>query len=155
MITIEHVNEQTAPSARQIILDGLEEHFGSLNPSFNEDLMDICKSYNPNHFFIAMVQDGTSIEPNIVATGALVHEKSIMNEKYGRIVRMSVQKSWRRKGVGTSMLQHLCQVARELGMHCLVLETNLDWFDAIGFYKRFGFEETHRDEESTHMKLKL
>lgn len=54
----------------------------------------------------------------------------------GRVGRMAVLLSWRRKGVGAALLDALLQRARDKGMPEVVLHAQTH---AVGFYRRFGF----------------
>lgn len=61
----------------------------------------------------------------------------------GEIVRMSVAKIHRRRGIGNAILDALCAAARERGLKGLVLETTASWTDARAFYEANGFVYTH------------
>jgi GNAT superfamily N-acetyltransferase len=134
-------------AARNLILEGLGEHFGFIDESYNPDLNDIMAHYIlPGQTFIVAELQGT-----IVGTGALISE----GEGVGRIVRMSVARSERRKGIGQALIAHLIQRARECGFTRLVLETNLAWDDAMGFYRHCGFFEEYRTDTLAHLALEL
>ncbi len=45
----------------------------------------------------------------------------------------------RRRGIGATIVKHLCDAARSLGYREVVLETTAWWEDAIAFYERQGF----------------
>jgi predicted GNAT family N-acyltransferase len=55
----------------------------------------------------------------------------------GHVGRMAVLPEWRGKGVGTALLSHLIEDAREQGMNQLVLNAQTS---ACDFYRRFHFE---------------
>jgi GNAT superfamily N-acetyltransferase len=134
-------------AARRLILNGLGEHFGFVDETRNPDIDDITAHYiaEGQAFIIAEI-DGT-----LVGTGALIGE----DERTGRIVRMSVAREMRRKGIAQALMARLIELARERGYSRLVLETNLGWGDAIGFYQRCGFREYERGEGLTHLALDL
>jgi predicted GNAT family N-acyltransferase len=73
---------------------------------------------------LAFVSDGTA-----VATARLLPD--------GHIGRMAVLASWRGKGIGSAMLNHLVQRARECGFEVARLHAQTH---ALGFYARHGFE---------------
>jgi len=75
-----HVENQDA--VKQLILDGLVEHWGELDPNLNPDLNDIALGYKEGVFLVACLDN------QIVGTGALV----VKSENVGEIVRMSVLK---------------------------------------------------------------
>ena len=49
--------------AKQLILEGLAEHWGTLDPTLNPDLNDIAQSYTEGNFIVALL-DG-----HIIGTG--------------------------------------------------------------------------------------
>jgi putative acetyltransferase len=60
----------------------------------------------------------------------------------GEVKSMHTVESWRRRGVGSALLQHVINVARSEGFHRLSLETG-SWpyfAPARTFYRRRGFE---------------
>jgi GNAT superfamily N-acetyltransferase len=116
-------------AARELILAGMVEYWGFLDRTRNPDLDDIATTYADGVFVCAWCGD------ELVGTGALVPER----EGAGRIVRMSVATHLRRRGIGTKILQYLCDQARSLGYRELVLETTAWWEDAIAFYECQGF----------------
>ena len=67
----------------------------------------------------------------------------------GRIVRMSVQKEYRRHGLAQKMLKELERRAIAKGFKRIVLETTNSWHDAIS-YKEFD-----RNEYEVHMAKNL
>lgn len=134
-------------TVRQLILDGLGEHFGFIDESLNSDLDDIESYYlTPGDSFLLAVRAG-----EIIGTGALIRESA----RTGRLVRMSVRRECRRMGIGQALVNHLLHLAHQRGFHDLLVETNLDWYDAIRLYQKAGFREYARDEESVHMRLGL
>lgn len=128
------------PAAKALILAGLVEHWGWLDPSKNRDLDDIAASYADGIFLV--VYEGE----RLVGTGALLPE----GENGGRIVRMSVDRGERRKGYGRELLHVLLQAAKDRGYNRVVLETTATWADAIRFYETNGFRRTHETEGDIH-----
>jgi ribosomal protein S18 acetylase RimI-like enzyme len=132
---------------RRLILEGLGEHFGFIDETLNPDIDDITANYIiAGHVFV-VVQDGN----DIVGTGALVFR----GEGIGQMVRVSVRSDYRRKGIGKAIVEHLIEVARQRGVRRLIVETNSDWYDAIGLYKRLGFVEYRRSDIGVCMVLDL
>jgi len=134
-------------SARQLIISGLGEHFDQIDYSMNSDLDDIFASYikSENAFIIA------EIDHCMVGTGALVQESN----DTGRIVRVSVSKTMRNRGIGKMIVEHLIELGRKRKLKLIVVETNLDWGAANNLYQRLGFKESARDDNSIHMIQKL
>ena len=132
-------------AVRSLILAGLEEHWGILDPTLNPDLDDIAASY-AGAIFLTAWQDGA-----LVATGALVHEAAGV----ARVVRMSVDRRRRRSGIGRRILNALLDQARSQGYHRIVLETTATWADAVAFYLRCGFQVTGCRDGDVHFALDL
>jgi predicted GNAT family N-acyltransferase len=55
----------------------------------------------------------------------------------GRVGRMAVAYAWRRKGVGSGLLERLVAIAQARGDRLVVLHAQTY---AVGFYRRAGFE---------------
>ena len=120
--------------ARQLILDGLGEHFGIINEGLNPDLDDIAAGYARDLFLVAE-QVGV-----IVGCGALIYE----GDGIARVQRMSVPRAFRRQGIAGAILERLIADARLLWCWRVVLETGF-WEDSVGFYTSRGFVETSQD----------
>lgn len=145
LILIRPFQHSDQAAARQLILNGLGSHWGWIDETLNPDLNDIHAHYIvAGHLFVVAVQ-----EEEIVGTGALVQE----SEGVSRMVRISVSANHQRQGIGRQLVAHLVQQAWARGDQRIVVETNLDWWDAIGLYQNFGFTEYDRDDESVYMHL--
>ncbi len=132
---------------QQLILNGLAEHFNYLDPSLNPDLEDIAATYLSKGDIFLVVE----MNNRIIATGALVRESL----QTGRIVRVSVASKNRRMGIGQIIVDRLLYISRRLDLKRILVETNLDWHEALAFYQNLGFCENKRDSESVHMSLHL
>ncbi len=130
--------------ARQLILDGLGEHFGIINEELNPDLDDISASYAGDLFLVAE-QAGV-----IVGCGALIYE----GDGIARAQRMSVLQNLRRQGIARAILDRLITEARLQGRWRVVIETGF-WEDSVGFYTSWGFFETSRDPWGPNMAFDL
>jgi len=142
---IQPIQLEHQAGARDLILAGLAEHWGRLDPGRNLDLENISSAYSKAVFLVA-VQQG-----RVIGTGALIPKADSTAE----IVRMSVAAEMRRRGVASALLQTLIAKARTLGIRQLVLETTETWQDAIAFYKKFGFKETHHLNGDVYFRLEL
>ena len=146
-IHITPVTKQFEEAARQLILTGLKERFGFLDPSYNLDLISIIQSYNgKGEVFLVGLHNN-----ELLCTGALIKERS----NVGRIQRMSVKQTYRRAGLAKLMIQALEIRAREEGYNQVVLETNNSWHSAIEFYKNRGYQLKCKDKERSHFVKKL
>jgi GNAT superfamily N-acetyltransferase len=132
-------------TAKGLLLTGLVERWGWLDPTANPDLDDISSAYAHGTFLVAWQAD------EVVGTGALLPEA----EGVGRVVRMSVAREKRRRGIGGLVLGRLIEHARANGYRQLVLETTSTWDDAIGFYESHGFRRVGSWDGDTHFVLDL
>ena len=121
-------------AVRDLVLAGLAEHWGELDPTLNPDLDDVASAYRE-----ALVLVG-HLDGRVVACGALVP----LADGRAEIRRMAVAADARRCGIGRLMIDHLRDAAAALGHRRLVLETTADWHPAVACYLASGFEITHR-----------
>jgi N-acetylglutamate synthase-like GNAT family acetyltransferase len=132
---------------QQLILNGLAEHFDYLDPSLNPDLEDISATYlSKGDLFLVAEKNN-----RIIATGALIR----LSPQTGRIVRVTVAYDHRRMGIGQVIVDHLLNKGRQLNLKRILVETNLDWDEALAFYQDLGFSEYTRDIESIQMSQQL
>ncbi len=132
-VTIRYLEPADQEVVKALILEGLEEHWGKINPDINPDLNDLAATYSGEVFLVA------TISGRAVGCGALVRR----SDTTGEIVRVSVALKNRRQGIGYTILGALCEEARSKGMQRLVLETTTVWTGVRRFYERFGFKYTH------------
>ena len=134
-------------AAKNLILEGLSEHFDIIDRCLNPDLDDI------NAYYIAQGEQFlvAEIDNKLVGTGGLIQE----SDAVGRIVRVSVASSHRRLGIGRKIAEYLISIAPNYGYSQLVVETNEDWFDAIRLYQRCGFSEYDRHDGEVHLEKNL
>lgn len=130
---------------KDLILAGLAEYWGTLDTSRNPDLDDITTTYGEAFFLVARL-DG-----RLVGSGALLQR----SHKIAQIVRMSVLKSYRRRGIGRLILKGLLEHARKAGFNQVVLETTASWKGAIEFYQKNGFQVTHYKDGDIYFRLDL
>jgi len=121
-------------AVRSLVLAGLAEHWGSVDPSLNPDLDDLASAYPGSRTLVAVDPDGT-----IVGTGTLVPR----GDGVAEVVRMSVTTRLRGTGVGRLVLDALTAVALARGVERMVLETTASWTATVAFYERCGLRLTH------------
>ena len=143
-IEIRPFRAEDQQAARQLILEGLGEHFGTINEELNPDLDDISASYAGDLFVVA---EQTGV---IVGCGALIYE----GDGIARVQRMSVLRTLRRRGIARAILERLVTEARRRPCWRVVIETGF-WEDSVGFYTGSGFSETSRDPWGPNMALDL
>jgi GNAT superfamily N-acetyltransferase len=134
-------------ATRSLILAGLADHFGTLDERLNPDLNDIAATYlcTGSQFIVA------ELDGEIVGLGALITESS----DTGRIVRMSVARHHRGRGIGRTLVKHLLDAARARGDQRVVVETTDDWSDAIGLYHACGFTQFDHRDGDIHLAIDL
>jgi GNAT superfamily N-acetyltransferase len=138
-IRIEPFRSENQNDAKELILAGLQEHWGSIDPTRNPDLRDIGASYRSGIFLVAWMGQ------RLVGTGAFVPSGAHTCE----IKRMSIAREMRRQGLGRLMLHTLIERARAESFQHITLETTATWHEAIAFYLRNGFRITHYQSGDT------
>ena len=144
-LTIRPFQPSDQAPAKALILDGLVEHWGWLDPTKNPDLADIAEHYGGETFLVALNHGA------LVGTGALIHEAP----GAGRVVRMSVARGHRRQGIGRAILYRLFEAARDRGYSQVVVETTSSWEDAKAFYVQHGFRRLGEWDGDTHFVVDL
>jgi N-acetylglutamate synthase-like GNAT family acetyltransferase len=144
--TVRRFEPKDQAEARTVVLEGLREHFGFLDPSLNPDLEDIQASFiTRGDDFYVVENDG-----RIVGTAGL-----LFAEGRARIVRMSVAKNHRKRGIATALLQQCIETASQRGFSEIWAYTQPEWPDAVSFYSGSGFEQVGRDEIDIHLRLRF
>jgi GNAT superfamily N-acetyltransferase len=119
--------------ARWLILEGLGEHFGSIDETRNPDLDDILHNYiRAGHVFLV-----GCMGQEIVGTGALIRH----SEGTSELVRISTRRDVRRRGIGWAIITALVNVAQLRGDGRIIVKTDASWHEVITFYKCLGFVE--------------
>ncbi len=147
-VTIRPFRTADQSAARALILDGLGEHWGYIDETINPDLDDIAAAYPSHRADFLVVEDELGA---LIGTAGLVRD----DEETGRIVRMSVDKSSRGRGIGKRLVAELEAIARQRGYYRLVCETTHDWADAIALYKFTGFTELGVWNDDRHFEKRF
>lgn len=134
-VEIQDLRREFECAVRSLILSGLEEHWGTVDPTLNADLDDLAAAYSGGRV-VAACDRG-----EVVGTGIVFPRDGLSAE----IVRMSVAQAYRRTGLGRRLVGELVTTARGWGMARVVLETSAHWTDVIEFYRRCGFTLTHHE----------
>lgn len=95
----------------------------------------------PAGVFVVATSDG---EP--VACGGVQQ----VAPRTGEVKRMWVHPDWRGAGLGSRMLRHLEEQARELGHARVLLDTNGTLVEAIAMYERAGYEPVERYNDNPY-----
>ncbi len=122
------------------------------DPTSNPDLSDLDANYmtNARLFLVAEMTDSNGAD-QIVGTGALVPEGSGVS----RILRVSVDRDWRRRGIAKALVAELLLAASKAGSTRVVVSTDTPWFEAIALYEATGFVAMGVDQTDTHLALEL
>lgn len=144
-ITLSPFTPADQPAVKALVLAGLADHWGTLDPSKNPDLNDIAAAYKDAYFIVAREKD------EVIGCGALVPHTPDSAE----VVRMSVAAAARRRGLGRRILSALCAEAKARGFRRVILETTQTWSEVIAFYQSFGFRITHYKDGDVYFELLL
>lgn len=144
-LQIQPFQPEDQAEVKALVVAGLVDHWGVLDPTRNPDLDQISASYAGATILVAR-RGG-----RILGTGALLPRGSSV----GEVVRMSVARDQRRHGIGRQILARLLDQARAAGYHQVVLETTSTWDEVIEFYLQSGFHITHTAGEDTYFTLEL
>lgn len=131
--------------ARQLILQGMGEHWGWIDEQANPDVDDLESSFKNGYFITAWKDD------QLVGTGGIKFESGGVY----RIERMSVRADVRRNGIGTQILDNLIKWAEKVKAQTVVLETTSSWKEVIEFYLKYGFVIISEDSDNIHFELSL
>lgn len=132
---------------REIVLEGLGERFGSIKDSLNPDLDDVLVNYlKAGHQFFVAEEKGVVVG----CTGLLKEAHDIY-----RIVRMSVQKKARQRGVAGALLEHCVKHAVENRGVEVRAFTQPEWRDAVSFYQGHGFVQYGADQIDIYLRKRL
>jgi putative acetyltransferase len=144
-ITLSPFRPEDQTGVKALILGGLAEHWGTIDPNKNPDLNDIASAYAGATFLVAR------LEGRVVGTGALLPRLQHTAE----IVRMSVAADLRRQGLGKRILSRLIEDARTTGYRQVILETTQTWSEVIQFYLDNGFRITHFEDGDVYFEMAL
>jgi GNAT superfamily N-acetyltransferase len=127
-------------AAKALILDGLRERWGTIDPARNPDLDDLAAAFAGGAFFVA--ERGS----RLIGTGGWTPAPGGEAE----IRRMWVARDLRRTGIGGAILRRLIEDIRTSGRRRIILETTSTWDDAVAFYRAHGFAPSHRRDGDTY-----
>lgn len=114
------------------LVDQSNAYMASLYPATSNHLVDLDSLVKENVTFLVARVDG-----EIQGCCALVEA----GDGTAEIKRMFVLDSARGLGLGKALLQRLLERGRELNLTHIRLETGISQPEAIGLYRKAGFEE--------------
>lgn len=119
------------PSIRRMIAE-LDTLMSELYPAESNHLTDPdVLAAGANRFF------GVKVDDAFRGCGAIL----VVGEEYAEVKRIYVDPTARGLGLAKAICTRLEREARLLGLAAMKLETGIHQPDAIGLFKRFGFEE--------------
>jgi DNA-binding MarR family transcriptional regulator len=95
--------------------------------------------------FVVATSDG---QP--VACGGVVPLDASYGDRVAEIKRMWVDPDWRGAGLGSRLLRHLEQRARDLGHRRVLLDTNATLVEAVAMYERAGYAHVERYNDNPY-----
>lgn len=131
-----------------LILAGMYDRWGSrFDPAANPDTDDLWTTYVTKGAEIVVVEEGDQI----VATGTLMPEA----DGAGRILRMSVDRRYRRQGLARAIVIELVERARRRALDPVRVTTDTPWPDAIALYLSCGLDLVSQDAAASHFSISL
>ena len=146
-VSIRPFTSADQPAVRTLVLAGLRDHWGTLDPTLNPDLNDLAGWYEPLDGCIVVAE----IDDEIVGTGTM-HR---VDDQTGVLVRMSVSGLHRGRGIGKALVRSLADEAHSRGYTRLICETTDTWQDAIALYLATGFTIVDQRNGDFHFEMRL
>jgi putative acetyltransferase len=119
----------------QILLREYRDFYdtGNCFSKLEDELATLPTYYSPpkGQFFVARL-DG-----QIIGSVAL----RPLTDIDGEIKRLFLRAPYRRKGIGTALMNHIIQEAKAIGYHRILLDTLPSQIEAQRLYRKLGFEE--------------
>ena len=135
-------------AVRDLILAGMRVRWaGQFDPSANPDLDDLWTNYIARGGEIVVFEENHAI----VGTGTLLPDGA----SAGRILRMSVDRQHRRRGLARMIVRELVERARRRDWDALFVTTDTPWSDAVALYTSCGFEVVTQTDLVTHFSMRL
>ena len=134
---------------RRLILDGMRDRWGDdYDETLNSDVDDILKTYiQDRDAEVTVIAYGD----DIVAVGMLIP----LEDGKGQLVRMAVDRDYRGRGYGKTIVRHLVAAAKRRGMTKVLVKTDTPWTDAAGLYSSCGFRKVDEAAGETHFEVEL
>ncbi len=132
MITIRKCHESDQKAVKDLIIRIIKEEFPKESPAFPiEDLNEINHSYGKlgEAFFVA------SENSSIIGTVAIKQE----DERTALLRRLFVDKAYRRKKIGSQLIDRAIEFCREVGYEELIFKTTSTMSHAIRLCEAKGF----------------
>lgn len=132
-------------AVKNLIIQGLAARWGQYEAQFNPDLADFAASYGGALVVVAKA------EKRLIGCGLLLNDSTTT----ARIVRMTVEQSMQRRGIGSQILIALLNAAKAGGFSEVCLETTASWQSALSFYLAHGFEPCKMEHGDQHFRMAI
>jgi putative acetyltransferase len=133
-LNIRPATNSDSDAIKIVVFSVLEEYGLEPDPGkTDEDLESINSHYWQNGGYFGVVEEINCI----VATLGLYR----VDEMTCELRKMYALPSQRGRGLGKKLMEFALKKAREMGYKRIILETATPLKEAIGLYKRFGFQE--------------
>jgi ribosomal protein S18 acetylase RimI-like enzyme len=103
---------------------------------------------------LAEIEQGETIQIIAEIEGELVGNAEIRRhvgrQSHVGTLGISVKSGFRRKGIGTRLMQELLNQAKTQGLKIIILQVNETNLPAITLYRKLGFKETGRIPRAVH-----
>ncbi|MEP6925559.1 MAG: GNAT family N-acetyltransferase [Pyrinomonadaceae bacterium] len=141
-INVRTATNSDAESVKILVYGVLREYGLEPDPNGTDiDLSDIETNYIKRGGLFEVLADETG---KILGTVGLYP----VNAETVELRKMYFDQNLRGRGYGRQTLERMIERARELGFKKIYLETNSVLKEAIGLYKKFGFEPTEEKHSS-------
>jgi len=113
------------------LLTASDAYMAGLYPAESNHMLDVDTLRQPDIRFLIVERAGRAI-----GCGAIR-----LSDGYGELKRMWVDPAMRGRRLGVRILEVLIAEATHCGLPILRLETGISQPEALGLYRRFGFED--------------
>lgn len=134
------------------------KYFGELNKEwisnyFKIEMNDNELLDNPEKYIIEKGGEIIfALEHDIpIGTAALIHK----NDNEVELARMAVRPNFQRKGIGAILLKKALDIARDKNYKKVILYSNTILEAAISLYERYGFIETHLENDCGYSRANI
>jgi mycothiol synthase len=131
-------------SFRQLLIEDINKYVDIMNAGFKKegDVMYNENSFqtllsNPDEYVFFIEQ-----QDKVMGTAAIGFQRDIDR---GYIHNVTVYKDYRNKGLGEYAINHCINKVKEAGLGKAALNVDGDNKNALGLYKKIGFEESNTD----------
>ncbi len=127
---------------RPLLIESQEQGFEFLQRFVDEFNEGVNRFARPGEALFAMYEGA-----QMIGIGGLTQDPYTENEEVGRVRRLYVLSTWRRRGVGRQLVERIIEEARP---HYRLLTLRTLREEASRFYCRLGFQTEPKIANTTH-----